>query len=463
MSRVIARLNRRRRRRNLGVLWAAQFLNTAGLMMLVPVMPLHMAELGVADAEVGLWAGLGIAAPALPLAIITPLWGRLGDRVGRKWMVVRALVGLAAAMAVMAAATSAAVFVAGRLLQGSVGGVVEAAAGFVGADDEDEGRGSRLGRSFSATAAGALAGPLAGGVFVGSNGLRALMLAIATLAAVLGLLCTVVLREARNQPATAGPTVGPRCGPTGLRRAVHALGPGTLLAASAAYFGMYGLIPVYAEHVALLVEDPRSTGLWVGGLHAIMWAGTLVASSWWGRRNDRNGHPVRTLALASAVGALAILAQVWPLHVAALIPLRLVQGFCFAALAQSLFLHASRVAAADQRATYVGTANSALLAGQFAGPLAAGASLAVLPPPVAVLATALVVGLAAVIARAAAPHVDAADAVRPGGRGTWDVTPTGRHRASGTTSRRRVAATASATNLRSPSAARPHVQAGSRR
>ena len=116
-------------RRNLVLLWAGQFVNTAGLMMLVPIMPFYLEAMGTrGTAETQTWAGAAIAAPAVALTVATPLWGRVGDRVGRKWMVVRALFGLALAMVVMAIAASPLVLIAGRLLQGTLGGVVEAAA-----------------------------------------------------------------------------------------------------------------------------------------------------------------------------------------------------------------------------------------------------------------------------------------------------------------------------------------------
>jgi MFS family permease len=396
VTRVAEGRERRRRRRNLLLLWAAQFLNTAGLMMLVPVMPLHLAVLGVDGADAGLWAGLAVAAPALPLAISTPLWGRLGDQVGRKWMVVRALLGLAAGMGVMAAARDPALFVAGRLLQGAVGGVVEAAAAFVGADAADKGRGSALGRSYSATAAGSLVGPVLGGAFVVDGGLTTLMVATASAALVMAMVCAAGLREdTKSQRAPAGlGLAGPWAQAPGRSWAART-NPALLAGAFLAYFGVYGLIPVYATHVGALVADQASAALWIGVLHAVMWGGTLIGSPWWGRRNDRSASPVRTFAIAAGVAGVVIVAQAWAPSPAALAPLRLIQGFCFAALAQSVVLHASRNAPPDRRGGHVGAANSFLLAGQFTGPLVAGGVQGLLSPGLTVVLTGLAVAAAA--------------------------------------------------------------------
>lgn len=82
-------------RTNLRVLWGGQFLAIAGLTVMVPLLPLYLEQLGAHNPQaVRFWTGWALAAPAISLGLASPLWGRLGDRWGRKWMVVRALLGL---------------------------------------------------------------------------------------------------------------------------------------------------------------------------------------------------------------------------------------------------------------------------------------------------------------------------------------------------------------------------------
>ncbi|MER6974534.1 MFS transporter [Nocardioides sp. NPDC057767] len=421
------------RRTDMGLLWVSQFVNTAGLMALVPIMPLYMASLGASDATVGVWAGAAIAAPALPLAITTPLWGRLGDRIGPKWMVVRALAGLCLAMALMAAAGSPLALLAARIVQGTLGGVVEAAAAYVGSAASEGSRGRALGRSYSATAAGALAGPVAGGTLVATGDLRPLLIGIALAALLLGCVCTIRLRNPHD----------PRRPPNGTEPARAALvsvcariGWIPLAGGFLAFFGVYGLIPIYAAFLTELVPDPQQVGPWVGGLHAVMWAGTLVGSLWWGRVNDRTGHPLQTLVIASGVTAATVLVQAMVGWLPALVPLRFIQGFCFAALAQSLMLYASQKAGPHERAGYVGAANSFLLGGQFLGPLSAGSAMALLSPSLGVLITGICVTAAALLVLApviAAAHGSSSDAAQaaatPFASRRRRTRPVGRHAA----------------------------------
>ncbi|WP_338600322.1 MFS transporter [Saccharopolyspora sp. SCSIO 74807] len=401
-------------RRNLALLWASQFINTAGLMMLVPIMPFYVQSLGVqGTAAVQTWAGAAIAAPALALTVATPLWGHLGDRVGRHWMVVRALAGLATAMVVMATAANPIVLILGRLLQGGLGGVVEAAQAFASAAGPQGRRGSSLGKSFSATAAGSLTGPLLGGLLVGAGQLNDLMLTIAALAVLLAVACAAGLRE---EPAIkhSTPATTPTASDNGASRIGFMHVPGAIplaVAAVAVYLGVYGLIPVFAAHVQQTFANSQAE-LWVGVFHSLTWGATLIASFWWGRHNDQAERPLRALAWASAGCAVSIAAQALPVGTAGLIGLRLLQGACFAALAQSLFFHVSRHAPPQRRSSYVGTANSFLLIGQSAGPLLAGPMAVVFPTPISIAllgascAVAGVCCLRASTAESAAVHND---------------------------------------------------------
>jgi MFS family permease len=377
----------------------AQFVNTAGLMALVPVMPVHMAALGVEPSAVGLWAGAAIAAPALPLAATTPLWGRLGDKVGQKWMVVRALVGLSLAMALMAAAAGPLMLLVARLLQGSLGGVVEAAAAFVGSRPDSTGKGSAMGRSYSATAAGALAGPLVGGVLTSTGHLRPFLTSIGIAALILAGLAATALTATPVRTASEAHRGRSR---GSLKAVCTRVGWRPLTAGFLAFLGVYGLLPVYAPFVGTFVASAH-VGPWVGALHAVMWTGTFFGAIWWGKFNDQRATPVSTMALAAGLTALTVTVQAWTFWMPALVVLRLIQGFCFGALAQSLLLHASNRAPTQERSAHVGTANSFLLMGQFAGPLGAGALLAVASPSVTstIAGVAIAGGFALLVSRPA--------------------------------------------------------------
>lgn len=67
--------------RNAGfaVLWSGQFLATAGLTVMVPLLPFYLTHLGVKDPAANrFWTGLCVAAPAVTLCLVSPVWGESG-------------------------------------------------------------------------------------------------------------------------------------------------------------------------------------------------------------------------------------------------------------------------------------------------------------------------------------------------------------------------------------------------
>ncbi|MFF4953055.1 MFS transporter [Streptomyces chattanoogensis] len=97
---------------------------------LPPYLTEILPELGDGAAR---WAGLLYIVPTIFGAIGAPLWGRLADRFGRKRLLLRAQLGLAAAFLLAGWADSLGTFAAALVLQGVLGGTFAASNGYLGA------------------------------------------------------------------------------------------------------------------------------------------------------------------------------------------------------------------------------------------------------------------------------------------------------------------------------------------
>ena len=74
-------------RRNVWAVAAASFLGYTGFTLVMPFLSLFIGELGVTDVgRVAMWTGLSLGVTPALTAILAPVWGRLGDRFGRKVM-----------------------------------------------------------------------------------------------------------------------------------------------------------------------------------------------------------------------------------------------------------------------------------------------------------------------------------------------------------------------------------------
>ena len=66
----------------------------------MPFLPLYFQLLGVRDVgEIAMWSGLSLGVTPALTALLSPFWGRLADRYGRKIMVERSLVSFIFVMA----------------------------------------------------------------------------------------------------------------------------------------------------------------------------------------------------------------------------------------------------------------------------------------------------------------------------------------------------------------------------
>jgi len=384
------------RRRAFAVLWTGQFAATAGLTVVVPFMPLYLGGLGVAPSDVLWWTAVSIAAPAITHLVSAPLWGLVGDRHGPKAMVVRAHAGLGLAVALMALARTPEVFLLCRLLQGACGGVVGATSTYASSLAAAHRRGRAFGGLFGATAAGALVGPLVGGLLAGELGFGVVFAGVAALLMVSGVVALAVLPEpARGE--RSHDAFGRSLAQVGATLLQVAHGRNLVLAGLAAQAAVFALVVVFATQVERITGSIGAAIVWVGVLQAVTWAASLAGGPWWGRRNDRRPAQ-RAFALAAACCGLVVALQAVPASPETLLPLRIAQGFCFAALAQSVLYVVAGLLAEPLRGTGLGLATGVLDLGQVVGPLFGAAAAALLPVPATFAAIGALLGGAALLA-----------------------------------------------------------------
>src|SRR5579872_5027337 len=143
----------------------AQATAIVGFDFTLPFIPLYLQhDLGVHGlGQTALWAGLIGFGPAIPATIFGPFWGRLADRVGYRFMLLRAMTSAAVLLALMGAASSPWMLLVLRMVQGSLTGTVFAAQALVAASVPEEETGRSMGLLQMSVSLGATLGPVDGG------------------------------------------------------------------------------------------------------------------------------------------------------------------------------------------------------------------------------------------------------------------------------------------------------------
>lgn len=181
---------------NLYALWITQIISLTSFGLGIPFMPYYIQELGVTDpAQVKLFTGILTAAPALTMAIMSPIWGIVADKFGRKLMILRAMFAAVLVIGGMAFAQNIWHIIFFRLMQGVFTGTITASSAFVASNTPDEKMSYALGLMASSTFIGSSIGPLVGGHFAELFGYRISFIAGALLMLVGGFLVVFLVNE----------------------------------------------------------------------------------------------------------------------------------------------------------------------------------------------------------------------------------------------------------------------------
>ncbi|HEY2435351.1 MAG TPA: MFS transporter [Vicinamibacterales bacterium] len=159
--------------RNLFAVTAASFIGFMGFTLVMPFLPLYFSELGVSDVgRLAMWSGLSLGVTPALTAMLSPAWGRLADRFGRKIMVERSLGSFVVVMSAMAFVTRPWHVFALRAFQGLFAGY-GALTLTMAADSAPEGRMAQaIGTVQTAQRLGPALGPVFGGTIAALVGLR---------------------------------------------------------------------------------------------------------------------------------------------------------------------------------------------------------------------------------------------------------------------------------------------------
>ena len=160
-------------KKNLYVVFFAEMIAITGINFVIPFLPFYIKELGISDTEqVAHWSGWLMGAPALVMILVSPIWGYLADRVGRKPMIERAMFGSAISIFLMAWASNVYQLLILRLIQGALTGTVAACTALISASSPSKKMGFSLGLVQTGIFLGNFLGPLLGGVSADILGFR---------------------------------------------------------------------------------------------------------------------------------------------------------------------------------------------------------------------------------------------------------------------------------------------------
>ncbi len=362
-------MDERQSRRNILAAAGAGCIGFTGFTLVMPFLPLYIAELGTTDVgEITLWTGLILGATPTVTAISAPLWGRVGDKYGSKLLVIRSLTAFILTKAAMAFVTAPWQLFALRALLGVFAGYGALTMSMAAQSAPRDKMAQAIGTVQTGHRLGPAMGPVIGGVLAPLVGLRNSFLVAALFYAAAMLLIIFVYKEPLNVKAARKVRGGWEVFSQLIRQ------PGFLLA----LFVIFGLQtvdrsfgPVLPQFVSQVGVDDSRIPI-VAGVMFSLGAISAAAGSQLAPRLLRRRSPKSVIVTGAITAALALAAIVVAPSLLILGIAIVIAGTAMGCSTTAIYSVAGALLPADAHATGFGIMTTASLLGLAVSPVAAG-------------------------------------------------------------------------------------------
>ncbi|MDA8048475.1 MAG: MFS transporter [Rhodospirillales bacterium] len=353
-----------------------QFVMTLSFSILTPIVPLFLPDLGVKNASaIDLWAGILTGITSFVAAFVSPFWGRLSDRKGRKLMLLRSSVAIGFFTVLMGISQNVWQFFAARCLMGAFAGFSASAIALVASQVPELRLGYALGWLSTGQLVGSLVGPVLGGAIADATGsYRVPFYTTAAITFAALILVARFVHESFTPPRHVGRKRSVLSNVTMLVRS-PALGA-LFLVLLLAQFGVTTVQPVVTLFVQALIGKTATVALLAGIAFSITGLADVIASPFLGKRSDVIGYR-RVLLICLAGAALASLPQAFAHSYWLFLLERFGVGCFIGGLLPTANALVGRMVARSERGTVYGMTASATFFGNSLGPMTGGGIAAI--------------------------------------------------------------------------------------
>lgn len=352
---------------NLISVWFGCFFTGLAISQILPFLPLYVSQLGVTSHEaLSMWSGLTFSITFLISAIVSPMWGSLADRKGRKLMLLRASLGMAIAILLQAFATNVWQLFLLRGVMGLTSGYIPNAMALVASQVPRDRSGWALSTLSTAQISGVIGGPLMGGFIADHVGLRAVFCITAALLVVSFLVTLFLIKEGVR------PTIKKSERLSG--KAVFASLPYPALVISLFFTTMViqlcngSIGPILALFIKSMVPDSSNIAFLSGLIASVPGISALISAPRLGKLGDRIG--TERILMATLIFAVVLFfAMSWVTTPLQLGVLRFLLGFADGAMLPAVQTLLVKYSSDQITGRIFGYNQSFMYLGNVAGPL----------------------------------------------------------------------------------------------
>jgi len=357
-------------KKNLYVVFFAEMIVVTGMTFVIPFLPFYVKELGISNTEqAARWSGWLMGAPALAMIIVSPIWGSLADRVGRKPMIERSIFGGAISVFMMALATNVYQLLIIRIIQGVLTGTIAACTALVSANSPSRKMGFSLGLLQTGFFLGNFLGPLLGGISADILGFRNSFRITAALLFIAGWVVFFLVEEKFTPAARKKETIPFK------KRAALFFNNGQLFIMFfilfLVQFSVQIISPIFPFFMETIISNPKIVSTFTGLMFAITGLMSAFSSINVGKLIEKK--PSNFLLTISLLGTgLFFLSHAFVTNTTQLILLRVGLGLFYGAIIPIANTIIGLSTPSQDRGKVFGVANSTTYLGNVLGPISGG-------------------------------------------------------------------------------------------
>lgn len=355
-------------KRNLIVCWFGMFVTSIGMSQIAPILPLYIKHLGVQNtALVEQFSGIAFGANFIMLAIFSPIWGHLADKVGRKPMLLRSSFGMSIIIFSMGFVNNVYQLIALRLLQGVVAGYSTACTTLIATQADKEHAGWALGTLSTASIGGSLLGPMIGGYIEENFGLQNVFFITGTLLIIAFITTVLFVKESfvkEDRKVLSAKEVWNLIPDTTLLITMFVTSFILTLA-------LYSIEPIITVYVTQLSRNSSHVALVAGMAFSASGLASIIAAPRLGKLSDKVG-PQKVMLIALLVAGVIFIPQAFVKNPWQLMGLRFLLGLATAGLTPSVNILIKKITPSSLTGRIFGFSMSAQYLGIFGGSILGG-------------------------------------------------------------------------------------------
>ncbi|HEY4601803.1 MAG TPA: MFS transporter [Cerasibacillus sp.] len=351
-------------------MWIANFFVSGSMTMVLPFISLYVNSLGdFSTSYVQNWSGWIFGITFVTAFIFSPIWGRFGDKHGRKTILVLFALGMSLTVFLMGYATNVWQLFILRFIMGVFTGFVSMSQALIAVQTPQEIAGRVLGTLQTGSITGALLGPMIGGIFADTFGFAetfkwtAMALLLSAMIVAFGIKEMQVKVSSKEKASYSSKEVL-------LHIVRHPVLLVVMLMSAVVQIAHFSIQPILPLYVAEL-NGLQHIALFSGMTFSAAGLGNLFMSRRWGKLGDRIGY-MKILIILLFISGLVYLPGAFVTSVWQLILLRFLLGISLGGIVPLRIAYIRQEAPMAMQGEVLGYNTSLRFFGNMAGPALGG-------------------------------------------------------------------------------------------